>query len=74
MRCFGKYNRYDRICELCATTNSNEANKCIKETQNIKEVGELAMKCEFRESYFDKDRDWHYHCTKMDGKCNCGVN
>ncbi len=71
MECFGKYNSHDRICDLCITTNQNEAKECIKETQITADVKRLVCKCEYRESYCDKDHDWSYYCIKMDNVCKC---
>jgi hypothetical protein len=32
MICFGEYNIYDRMCQLCFKTNYLEAKNCMNET------------------------------------------
>jgi len=71
MQCFGNYNVYDRICQLCSETNLFTACRCKRETKLKNIVNDEIFKCPYREIYYDKDRDEHWNCTKSGYKCHC---
>ena len=72
MICKGKYNKNDRLCELCLQTNVNEANECrkvTKEKENLETWKNIkAEKCKYRFSYYS-EHDLYYGCS-INGDCS----
>lgn len=71
MQCFGNYNRYDRICQLCSETNLFTACQCKNETELKKKINNEIIKCPYRKTYYTKDRDCYHKCDKTGKDCYC---